>query len=72
MSKALQERWERFTVVRNLDDLVTHLPPGLLGYRHVGRLLEIGKRGQYSPVEAHLSENYLRELAGDAQNKAVG
>lgn len=55
-------RWERFTVVRNIDDLVTHLPPAVFGYFHVGKMLEIGKRGKYSPVDAHRPENILKEL----------
>ena len=55
-------RWREFYVVRNIDDAVTHLPPKFLGYRHVGRLIEIGKRGKYSDIDAHRSENYLREL----------
>lgn len=59
--------WDRFTVIRNLNDIVTHVPPALLGYRHVGRLLEIGERGKYSPTDAHRPENILRELmAADA------
>ena len=58
----LSERWETFTVVRNIDDIVTHLPPAAFGYRHVGRLLEIGARGRYSPIDAHRPENILREL----------
>ena len=57
-----RECWEAFTVIRNLNDVVTHVPPALLGYRHVGRLLEIGERGRYSPVDAHRPENILREL----------
>ncbi len=55
-------RWESFTVVRNIDDIVTHLPPSILGYRHVGRLLEIGKRKKYSMTDAHREENILAEL----------
>ncbi len=54
--------WDTFTVIRNLNDVVTHVPPALLGYRHVGKLLEIGERGKYSPVDAHRPENILREL----------
>ena len=54
--------WESFTVIRNLNDVVTHVPPAFLGYRHVGRLLEIGEKGRYSPTDAHRPENILREL----------
>ncbi len=57
-----RRRWEHFCVVRNLDDLVTHLPPSALGYVHVGKLLEIGKSGRYSHIDAHRSENIMREL----------
>lgn len=57
-----QERWRHFTVIRNLDDVVTHLPPVFLGYTHVGELLEIGERGKYSAVDAHREENILKEL----------
>ena len=55
-------RWEQFYVVRNLDDLITHLPPRVLGYCHVGNLVEVGKEGRYSSVDAHRPESYRREL----------
>lgn len=61
-SACLKERWDRFTVIRNLDDIVTHLPPAFLGYTHVGKLLEIGQRGKYSGIDAHRPENILVEL----------
>jgi hypothetical protein len=57
-----KERWRDFYVIRNLDDLVTHLPPRILGYRHVGKLVSIGKAGKYSPIDAHREQNYLTEL----------
>ncbi len=62
MPEDIKKRWENFTVVRNLDDIITHLPPSALGYRHVGKMLEIGEQGKYSPFEAHKSENILTEL----------
>lgn len=58
----LAERWKNYTVIRNIDDIVTHLPPTALGYSHVGKLLEIGKSGKYSPTDAHRSANILAEL----------
>lgn len=58
----LKSRWAGFTVIRNLDDAVTHLPPAFLGYSHVGAMLKIGKKGSYTPIEAHESENILKEL----------
>ena len=59
---ALAQRWQNFYVVRNLDDAVTHLPPRVMGYCHVGNLITVGNDGTYSPFEAHTPENYLKEL----------
>ena len=60
--KRIRQRWKGFSVVRNLDDLVTHMPPAFLGYSHVGELLEIGEQGKYARIEAHFADNILREL----------
>ena len=57
-----KERWAGFTVVRNIDDVVTHLPPAALGYTHVGHMLEIGETSRYSATDAHRPENILTEL----------
>lgn len=57
-----ERRWQSFTVIRNLDDLVTHLPPRLFGFRHVGRMLEIGERGRYGHIRAHTPDAILTEL----------
>lgn len=62
MSEELRARWARFEVVRNIDDIVTHLPPAWLLYRHVGRLLEIGEKGRYGRIDAHRAENILASL----------
>ncbi len=66
LTKPLKTRWQNFTVVRNINDLITHLPPSFLGYSHVGLLQKIGKRGNYSPVSAHYAENILKELQHEA------
>ncbi len=58
----LAQRWERFYVIRNIEDIVTHLPPRGFGYCHVGNLVEIGKTGRYSAIDAHRPEHYLAEL----------
>lgn len=61
-TKKLKSCFKGFTVIRNIDDIVTHLPPALLGYKHVGNLLEIGEKDKYSKIDAHKPENILREL----------
>ena len=58
----LARRWERFYVVRNIDDAVTHLPPRIMGYCHVGNLITVGEAGRYSQIDAHRPENYQKEL----------
>ena len=57
------ERWRGFLTVKNIDDIVTHLPPAITGYRRVGNLLEIGTPGKYSGIDAHKAENYVKELS---------
>ena len=70
LPKGISDAWQGFTVVRNLNDIVTRLPPAALGYRHVGRLLEIGEKGKYSPIDAHRAENIRRELSAYEREKA--
>ena len=72
MSEEHEKIWENFTVIRNIDDMVTHLPPSILGFFHVGSMLEIGEEGKYSRVDAHRPENILRELRiYEARNPTV-
>lgn len=61
--EGLCERWDNFTVIRNIDDIVTHLPPCIFGYRHVGKMIKVGEKGKYSRVAAHFAENIIVELA---------
>jgi predicted lipase len=61
-TKSLKKRWERFVVVRNVDDIVTHVPPRLFGFSHVGTIIKIGKKGRYSSVDAHKPESITYEL----------
>ena len=63
VSDELALRWEHFYVIRNIDDIVTHLPPRISGYCHVGNMVTIGEARRYSPTDAHRPESYLRELA---------
>ncbi len=61
-TKEHEKIWTNFTVIKNIDDLITHLPPSALGYFHVGNMIEIGARGRYSMIDAHRPESYRREL----------
>ena len=61
-NKRVNCRWDRFITIRNIDDIVTHVPPACFGFNHVGKMIEIGSRNKYSPIDAHRPENILKEL----------
>lgn len=61
-TKMHRKIWKNFTVIKNIDDLVTHLPPAFFGYFHVGEILKIGEKGKYSKIDAHRPESYTKEL----------
>lgn len=60
--KEFYNLFANFTVIRNCRDIVTHLPPMLLGYRHVGQLRHIGRHGWYGFIASHRAESYEIEL----------
>ena len=69
MSKELKERWANFHVVRNINDIVTHMPPSIFGFRHVNDVIEVGKKGElvnknykFDCVNAHMSSNYIYSM----------
>lgn len=72
---SLKERWNNFHPVRNLDDIVTHLPPKIFGFRHVNDVIKVGKKGQYKLnlkekdvgkkfpcTNAHYADEYIKNL----------
>lgn len=58
--KNVKKRFEGFVVVRNGRDIVTHVPPALLGFRHVGEVLKIGK--SEGVVSDHFPHRYIQSL----------
>ena len=38
---ALRERWERFKIIRDNNDIVTHCPPVIFCYTHVGDIIKV-------------------------------
>lgn len=63
--KSVKQRLQGFTVVRNIPDMVTHVPPAVFGFRHIGRVQKVGKLGKYTEIGAHYPECYLNELQED-------
>lgn len=62
-SETVMKRFEGFVVVRNGNDIVTHVPPALFGFVHVGELLKIGEKSE-GLIKDHWAQNYLKNLTG--------
>lgn len=62
LKKAVKARFEHFYVIRNCKDIVTHVPPTIFGFKHVGNMIHIGKRAKYGLIDSHRPENYLEQL----------
>ena len=60
--KTIKSRLKGFQVIRNIPDLVTHVPPALFGFSHGGEVVKIGKRGKYNMIKTHRPESYIAEL----------
>lgn len=62
--KAVKERVKGFVVVRKGLDIVTHLPPVFLGYRHAGTLCHVKRVGDAPrPINDHRPEEYQEILS---------
>lgn len=72
MPQELAQRWARFYPIRNLTDLVTHVPPRIFGFRHVAPVVQLGRTDKwqiidYAPnlpprVAMHYAPNYILSL----------
>lgn len=60
--ESVKFRLRRFVSIRNIPDIVTHLPPMLFGFRNAGTLVKVGKKGKYSLIDAHRPNSYIEEL----------
>lgn len=64
LPRTVKKRLKHFTAVRNVPDLVTHVPPAIFGFRHI-QLRRVGKLGKYGPIDAHRAASYLAEVEDD-------
>lgn len=64
LPKCVKSRFENFKVVRNGHDIVTHVPPALFGFRHVSKVVKIGKGDSKGLIRDHLPNEYLNHLEG--------
>lgn len=60
LRRNVKQRFEGFTVVRKGRDIVTHVPPVLFGFRHVGKVLTLGKSA--GQVKDHYPQSYIDVL----------
>lgn len=67
LNKTVKQRFRNFFVIRNCRDIVTHLPPAIFGYRHVGNMIKIGSGAHYGLIDSHRPESYIAELQEERQ-----
>ncbi len=63
--KDILSRWDGFTVIRNYDDIVTHLPPQILGYKHVGEVVDLTPKGRYKQAKRWYDRNVLPHMEAE-------
>ena len=49
----------------NYDDIVTHLPPQILGYKHVGEVVDLTPKGHYKQAKRWYDRNVLPHMEGE-------
>ena len=59
-NKTVKERFKGFVVVRNGNDIVTHLPPILLGFRHICEVKKVGT--SIGLIKDHYPQRYIDGL----------
>jgi hypothetical protein len=62
VKKDLLPRWYNFFVIRNDSDIVTHCPPKIFGYTHVGNVCHVGRDRHYGIIKSHYPQNVLKTL----------
>ena len=74
VKKFLKERWENFYPIRNINDLVTHVPPVLFGFRHVHKVVELENSDlknvhrNHPAVDAHYPDNYIYSIQKESEH----
>ena len=58
VKKALKERWAKFKIIRDNNDIVTHCPPAIFRYCHVGEIIQV--HGDTKLVESKLMPKCIK------------
>ena len=67
--KILQERWQNFFVIRTNNDLVTHCPPALFRFCHVGDIIKVKGNTDLAPKKWYIPKcikSHYPEVVYDA------
>lgn len=64
IKKSLRERWRNFYVIRNHRDIVTHLPPVIFFFRHVGNKVRMNEGNDPGLIGAHYPDKIREGLLG--------
>lgn len=62
LTEEIINRFNNFYIIRNHNDIVTHVPPKLFTYRHVNHIIEIGKNQKYNCFDSHRDYAYIQAL----------
>lgn len=62
-SAEVMERFKGFVVIRNGRDIITHLPPLFLGFRHACEVKKVGE--SVGPILDHFPSKYRKALGED-------
>ena len=61
--KEVKQRLKNFITIRNIPDIVTHVPPEIFGFHNAGKMLKIGGMNRkYGVFMSHHQDNYIKEL----------
>lgn len=57
---AVELRFKDFIIIRNGNDIVTHVPPKFIGFRDLGRLCKIGTAWSFTHFTQSIKKNGLK------------
>lgn len=71
--EALLKRFEGFTIIRNGNDIVTHLPPKIFGFKDVCKIITLDHYpANQGPIKDHYPVSYWVSLySAEGKNAAV-
>ena len=72
VKKELKERWKTFTIIRTNNDIVTHCPPSIFKFCHVGDILKVKGDTSLAPKKWYLPKcvkSHYPEVVYDALKK---